>query len=326
MEDNLIRIELFKNIEAFTNEIDLTMELKNGVVSSIKTYMKSVNKNKDLFNKFVEYNTNHLKMFEVQISSVLFSNKKLKSDYYNFLNDIVLFDNLLSFKVFENESKNTKKDLIKYLYSIYMASVFLQGDESKRSVHERLNDFVLKIKSDAETLKEDDIKQQKTTKTKRRNALVVDDSMKNIIENFKETNVDMGMKNIIKNFKETNNNGTFGEDNLDMKNIMESILGNKEILNIATDISQKMQSQNLNPMEMLTSLMSGNIENSPLQGLVEEIQQKVDTKINNGEINKEKLENQAKNIMGSIGSNPTALDSISGMSELIGNMINNMKN
>ena len=110
----------------------------------------------------------------------------------------------------------------------------------------------------------------------------------------------------------------------DLGGIMESILGNKEILNIASDISQKMQTQQLNPMSMLSSLMSGNIENGPLQGLVEEIQQKVENKINNGEINKEQLENQAKNLMGSIGTNPSALNSMPGMADLIQNMVKDL--
>ena len=75
-----------------------------------------------------------------------------------------------------------------------------------------------------------------------------------------------------------------------MGNITESILGNKEILNIVSDISQKMQNQQLNPMDMLmdmlSDLMSGNMENGPLQGLIAEI----DMKINNGEIDKDIIE------------------------------------
>ena len=106
---------------------------------------------------------------------------------------------------------------------------------------------------------------------------------------------------------------------------MESLLGNKEILNIATDISQKMHSQQLNPMSMLSSLMSGDIENSQLQGLVEEIQQKVEDKINSGEINKDSLEDQAKNIMGTISNNSDTLNSMPGMSSLINNMMKEMK-
>lgn len=329
MEHDLIRVELFKNIEKFTNEIDLTMDFLNkNVVENIKSYIKSVNKNEKVFNSFIEYNTTHLKSYESQLSAILFSNQKIKSNYYNFLNDIVLFNNILPFKLFENESKNTKKDLMKYVYSIYMASVFLQGDISDENLlNDRLNEFVLKIKTDSEkSLKEEYIKQPKL-KTRRNaitplsNNLPDDLDMSSILSSISGMGGEMDMASILSSMGGMDGMTGMG----DMGNIMESILGNKEILNIASDISKKMQCDNLNPMDMLTSLMSGNIENSPLQGLVEEIQQKVETKINSGEIDKENLETQAKNIMSNISNNPVALDSMGGMSELIKNMVSDLE-
>ena len=107
---------------------------------------------------------------------------------------------------------------------------------------------------------------------------------------------------------------------------MESILGNKEIFNIATDISKKLNEQQLNPMTMLSSLMSGNIENSPLKGLVEEIQQTVENKINSGEIDKIQLTNQANNIINSVAQNQSHLNAIPGMSNIINNMMKDTQN
>ena len=72
-----------------------------------------------------------------------------------------------------------------------------------------------------------------------------------------------------------------------------------------------MQNENMNPISMLNSLMSGNIENTPLQKLITNIQQKVETKINNGEIDKEKLEHQAKDIL-----NNTSFNSINSLNSL----------
>ena len=298
-QQKLIKGELFKNIDKFMNEIDLTMEyLDKNTVPSIKKYMNKLDNNEIVFNEFVEYTALHLKTFEAQISSVLFSNKKIKRDYYNFLNGVTLFNSILKFRVFENESKNTKKDLIKYLYSIYMSCVFLNGELTNENIlNDKLNEFVSTIENEAKTaLNENDIKQPK---------------QKIVPQLTTPMTIPMSMPNLT----------GMG----DMGSIMESILGNKEILNIASDISQKMQNQQLNPMDMLSSLMSGNIENSPLQGLVAEIQEKVDMKINNGEIDKENLENQAKNIMGSISRNPNALDSMGGMSEMIQNMVNELQ-
>jgi hypothetical protein len=304
--EELIKKELFKNISAFVNEIELTMDyLDPQTVPSIKKYTSEIKKNNDEFKEFLEYTTHHLGSFESKISAVLFSNKKIKSDYYNFLNGVSLFNNILAFKVFENESKNTKKGMIKYLYSIYMSCVFLNqtstNEKNEDDLENKLAEFVNKIQKEAESaLKDDDIKQgssKKPIRHQRRNAISVP------------------------------RNGPSQAGGLGaFDGIMDSILGNKEILNIANDISSKMQSQQLNPMSMLSSLMTGNIENTPLQGLVEEIQQKVETKINNGEIDKNQLEEQAKNIIGTINSNPSALNSMPGMSDLINNMVKDMEN
>lgn len=306
--EELIKQELFKNINAFVNEIELTMDyLDPQTVPSIKKFLSSIKKNDDEFKSFLEYTTHHLGSFESQISAVLFSNKKIKSDYYNFLNGVSLFSNLLNFKVFEHESKNTKKGMIKYLYSIYMSCVFLnqvdtETPESQGDVlQNKLAEFVDKIQKEAQAaLKEDDIKKPSSSKTPSKHQ----------------------RRNAISHSRSGPSQHGLGE----FDGIMESILGNKEILNIANDISHKMQSQQLNPMSMLSSLMTGNIENTPLQGLVEEIQQKVETKINNGEINKDQLEEQAKNIIGTINSNPSALNSMPGMSDLITNMVKDMEN
>lgn len=314
--EELIKKELFKNVDSFLNELELTMEyLDPQVLPSIRKYMEKIDTDEEEFNKFLEYTTQHLGSFEAKISAILFSNKKIKSDFYNFLNDVTLFSNILNFRVFENESKNTKKGLIKYLYSIYMSSVFLNQTKDKTNetddLQNKLSEFVSKIQNEAETaLKAEDIKQTKSgsssSKHRRKNAISIGHSNVHPDPSILASLSGMG--------------GMGG-----MGDIMESILGNKEILNIATDISHKMQSQQINPMSMLSSLMTGNIENTPLQGLVEEIQQKVEDKINTGEIDKSKLEDQAKNIMGTISSNPSALNSMPGMSDLINNMVKDME-
>lgn len=304
IKEELIKKDFFKNIKEFVNEIDLTMDyLDKNSVPSIKKYINEIENDNMLFNAFIEYTTSHLKIYEVQISVILFSNKKIKSDYYNFMNGISLFNNILNFRVFENESKNTKKDLIKYLYSIYMSCVFLStSNETTGSLNHKLEEFVNTIQLKADTTDTTDTTDIKTMNKNRRNAMVIDDKMSNMIQSMQKNN-------------NTPNLGDFS-------GIMESILGNKDILNIANDISQKMQSQQLNPMTMIASLMSGNITDSPLQSLVEEIQQKVESKINNGEIDKNQLEDQAKNIMNSIGNNPSILNNMNGMEEMIKNMMN----
>jgi hypothetical protein len=106
-----------------------------------------------------------------------------------------------------------------------------------------------------------------------------------------------------------------------MGDMMSSILGNKEILNIANEISQQMKDENINPMMMISSLMSGK-PNNQIEKLVGRIQQNVENKISNGEINKEHFEEQAKSIFESV--NKTNLDGIPGLSGMLGNLMKEM--
>lgn len=304
----LIKNKLFESLDTFVNELDLTIDyLGKNIIPSIKKYIQTIKKDETCYKSFLEYTVVHLKEYETQISGVLFSKKKIKSEYYNFLNDITLFNNILHFKVFSEESKNTKKDLIKYIYSTYMSCVLLsQTDiQTKSDLSNRLTEFVTNIQQTADSIKQENIK----VDNKIKNAMIVDNKMQDIFKQFQDSPTT----------QQQLPQGDFG-------GLMQSILGNKEILDIATDISKKMQSSQMNPMAMLSSLMSGNIENSPLQGLVEEIQQKVESKITSGEINKEALENQAKSVMESVSTNGANMNSMDGMSDLINNMMKNMQN
>ena len=295
--EELIKTELYKNIDGLLNELELTMDyLDPQIIPSIREYIKKIKNDKEEFRVFITYTNDHLGSYESKISAILFSNKKIKSSFYNFLSGVSLFNNILHFRVFEDESKNTKKELIKYLYVIYMSTSFLNlkiSEESKESnpdeLTQQLEEFICKIKKEAEiTLKDEDVKGEDTK---------------------------------VKRNKRREMNNQLSDTTLPMDNVMESILGNKEIFNIATDISKKLNEQQINPMMMLSSLMSGNIENSPLQGLVEEIQQTVENKINSGEIDKSQLTDQANNIITQITQNQSALNAMPGMSSIINNMM-----
>ena len=295
--EELIKTELYKNIDGLLNELELTMDyLDPQIIPSIREYIKKIKNDKEEFRVFITYTNDHLGSYESKISAILFSNKKIKSSFYNFLSCVSLFNNILHFRVFEDESKNTKKELIKYLYVIYMSTSFLNlkiSEESKESnpdeLTQQLEEFICKIKKEAEvTLKDEDVKGEDTK---------------------------------VKRNKKREMNNQLSDTTLPMGNVMESILGNKEILNIATDISKKLNERQINPMLMLSSLMSGNIENSPLQGLVEEIQQTVENKINSGEIDKSQLTDQANNIITQITQNQSALNAMPGMSSIINNMM-----
>lgn len=82
-------------------------------------------------------------------------------------------------------------------------------------------------------------------------------------------------------------------------NVLQSLMGNQEIMSLASDLSRDIQSQNLDPMALLSSMMSGK-PNGAIEDLVNNITGKIEEKINNGDIDKNLLESQAQSILNNI--------------------------
>jgi len=333
--DTLIKTELFKNLDSFVNELSLTMDYISP--DSIKKYeqfivrLKNEQGNHKVFTDFTNVTYNHLSEYEVKFSGALFSNKKVKTNYYDFLNNVSIFptQHQLNFSIFKDESKATKKAFVSYLYNIYLSCVFLTKYESledkENDMSKELTDFIDRIKKEAESAV---TKEYEKVEKPRRNAISgpSDPEPFNPFASLGGATPPQLTPEQIRQLPGLGNlesmmGGMGGMGGLG--SIMSSILGNQEILNIASDISHQMSTQQLDPMSMLTSLMSGNIEHSPLNGLVSQIQQKVEMKIESGEIDKSELENQAQNIMNNI--DPKSFGSMPGMSSLMETMAENLQ-
>jgi hypothetical protein len=347
--DTLIKTELFKNLDSFVNELSLTMDyILPESIKKFESYIIKLKNNSKVFTEFTSITRNHLSEFEVKFSGSLFSNKKVRTNYYDFLNNISLFPTScqLKFDIFKDESKATKKAFVSYLYNIYLSCVFLTKYESleennendkendkENDMSKELTDFIDKIKKEAEsavTKEYEKVEKVEKAPVPRRNAISGPSSNEPFNPFGANSNPFASMGGApppqltpeqirqlpgLGNLESMMGNmGGMG----DLGGIMSSILGNQEILNIASDISHQMSTQQLDPMSMLTSLMSGNIENSPLNGLVSQIQQKVEMKIESGEIDKSELENQAQNIMNNI--DPKSFQSFPGMANLMETM------
>lgn len=318
--DSLIKTELFKNIDSFVNEISLTMDyIPVESIIKLEKYIVSIKNEESVYIKFIDDTYNHLTKFEVKFSGALFSNKKVKTNYYDFLNEICIFpgETSLDFSIFKGESKATKREFVSYLYNIYLSCVFLikydKFDDKENCVDmsKELTDFIDKIKKEADSAVTTEYEKVLPT---RRNAISGPSGQSTPHLSPEQIKQLPGLGNL-----ESMMGGLGG-----LGGIMSSILGNQEILNIASDISHQMSTQQLDPMSMLTSLMSGNIENSPLNGLVNQIQQKVEMKIESGEIDKSELESQAQNIMNNI--DPTSIGSLPEMANLMKTMAENLQN
>jgi hypothetical protein len=89
------------------------------------------------------------------------------------------------------------------------------------------------------------------------------------------------------------------QSNQNFGNLLESLMQNGDIMSLATDLSRDIQSENLDPMTLLSSMMSGKPDNK-IQKLVENITSKIETKINSGEIDQNVLEQQAQSILSTV--------------------------
>ena len=261
----MIEGELIKTLTKFFNEIDLVFDyVDKGIVGKLEKFLKNLSNSSNM-KIFVEETVPILKKYEENISKVI-AKKRVRTAEFDFLNDIVLFKGLLKFDVFKDENKNTKSSLVKYLHTIYM-SVFVlhfgmvSGDVDSLTHH--LSGFVKGIQdriSEEQLLSQQQLSKKLSKKDKR--------------TNVKSSGANFG-------------------------NLMESLMQNNDIMNLATDLSKDIQSQNLDPMMLLSSIMSGK-PNETIQNLVSNITNKIESKINNGEIDKGMLEQQAQSIMNTV--------------------------
>jgi hypothetical protein len=237
---NMIKNELVKTINSLINEIDLVFDyVDKSVVKKLQEFVKNLPIDNNMQN-FTDVTLPIIKKYESQISLIVTSKQKIKTADFEFLNQIVLFDDILPFSVFNDENKNTKKTIVNYIYNIYMSLFILQfgstRDESNDNFTNELSNFITTLQTQIQPKAEVKIKQKRQQRP-----------------------------------LQNSNSGLEG--------IFESLLSNGEIMNIATDLSNDIQMQNIDPMTLLSSVMSGK-PNKQLQKLVSNITGKIERKIN----------------------------------------------
>lgn len=299
MEDTLqpIKTELFRNIESLVNEIELSFEEIN--VDKMNKYIRDLKKGCNL-DEFVKDTYTHLHEYEKLLSLILFSDKKIRTPEYKFVDDIKLFkkgcDHLLNFSVFSAENKNTKKSLLKYIYNIYMSCLFLQSTGSSSE----LSNFLLNIISHQKVVTQDppieEISIPSTLPDMSGIPYTLPD-LSGLLGNLQGMGGGMG--------------GMGG-----LEDLMSSLMNNSDIMNIANEISNDMKNETLNPMDLMAGMMSGNMTDGPLGSLMSKIQASVESKINSGEINEAALQEQAHNIINKVQETP-GINNIPGFSDLL---------
>jgi hypothetical protein len=274
-----IRTELLGVLNQMTNEFDLVFDyIPKENITKLRTLVGDLDNKPGVLEATVQECFTILKEHEANILQ-LTNAKKLKSDSFKFLSNIKLFGGLIDFAWFGDENKNTKRSLMKYLHSLYMSSCFfnLNLNVEEGELGERLNEFV-------ETMK------QKTATAS-------------------TTGTEGSSSNGGRIRHSTPRRGQFpraGQVNNDSFNqLFTSLLDNPDIMNMANDLSKDLQRENVDPMSLVSSLISGK-PSAQLNRLVGNITSKIEQKLESGEINKEALESQASNIMNAVNESDLA--------------------
>jgi len=294
--DNLnikLEKELIDTLNCFINEVELIFEYVDNV-EDLRKYINRLIENKEHLQKFIKDSLDNLKEHEEQIYNIISCKKKIKSSEFDFLDNIILFDHLLKFSVFKNENKNTKKTIVKYIYTIY-TSCFILNFGLVSNINNggsiKQNDLLLFVSNLTNKLKT-----QENSKTNQLQK-VSNPIGTNKTSKTNEADLSMIGSQIL--------SGGLGDLN-GLGNIFQSLMSNNEIMNIATDLSKDIKEENIDPMTLLSSIMSGK-PNEKLNRLVSNITNKIESKINNGEIDKDALEQQAQTIMNTVKSNNSGL-------------------
>jgi hypothetical protein len=237
--------EFTLNLSQMIHEFDLVFDyIDKKVIKKLYTYISKI-RNDKIFQK--EQMKTYIETMEAHkdiLAKIVVPNTKTKNQEFDFMNDIVLFDNILELKLFATENKNTKKTIVQYLYNMYMSCLFI-GLENMSPDNE-MTAFLETIQS---RLPKQNQKQKR-------------------------------------NINAQNNSNE----------LFDSLLTNPDIMNIAQDISKDLQNQQIDPMTIMSSLLTGK-PNKKLDSIVSKITNTLEQKISTGEISKEALEEQASRII-----------------------------
>jgi len=277
---SVLKTQLLKIISDFVRELDISFEyIDKSILKKIKKNINACENNdilfkqlhNDIFSALNNY-TDNFKVIEKQ---------KVKTNELLFLNDIVLLN--LNFELFKDEKKNTKKTLITYLSEFYNVSKFLNhintNDSSENilsQIQKMVDELVIKPKEETSLAPSTSEKKSRSSKPQ------------------------INMGNMMQNINNMSNNI---DKNNPLFNQLNELIQNQDIMNIATELTSEMQSTDIDPMKIMSSLMSGNLQDTKINDLITSIGDKITKKLNNGEIDKNMLEEHANKFLNTMSSN-----------------------
>ncbi|NDA63624.1 MAG: hypothetical protein EBX50_16565 [Chitinophagia bacterium] len=207
--------------------------------------------------------------------------EKVKTRDLDFLNNLKLFN--ISFCDFKDEKKNTKRTLVNYLNEFYIISNFLKLSQGGNCTESLFNEITTIVKG---LIKPTTNESESNTVLTKSNIKGKEKQLNSILDNLDTINTEDLSSATGINFSSFDN-----------------LLKNKEIMNIATELTNEMENLQIDPMSIMSSLMTGNLNDNKIGSLISSIGTKLTNKIDSGAINKKELEEQAKMFMTDISSN-----------------------
>ena len=296
---NILKSQLLKITNDFIREIDISFDYINkDILKKVKQNI-SISESNDI--KFKELYINLYNTIEKYKTSI-YLNEKVKTSQLLFLNDIILFE--IPFSLFNEESKNTKKTIVNYLKELFITSNFLRCIETLNEnddnsvLYNEIQEMIEKIihVTDSSTSDVTILNKNDKTTIKKPTINLLNDMMKEFGGGGGGMGGIGGMSNLL--------------ESLPINDIMGSISGimqNKDIMNIANELTNEIEMSNIDPMSIMSSLLSGNTNDNQISSLISNISSKITNKINNGDIDKNVLETEANKFMETLSTNTELL-------------------
>jgi len=275
-----LKKQLLKITHDFLREIDLSFDYIDEKI--LRNAKKDLNNYIDNDIKFKEFYTGIYDTLKVhKENGYLDLQEKVKTRDLDFLNNLKLFN--ISFCDFKDEKKNTKRTLVNYLNEFYIISNFLKLSQGGNCTESLFNEITTIVKG---LIKPTTNESESNTVLTKSNIKGKEKQLNSILDNLDTINTEDLSSATGINFSSFDN-----------------LLKNKEIMNIATELTNEMENLQIDPMSIMSSLMTGNLNDNKIGSLISSIGTKLTNKIDSGAINKKELEEQAKMFMTDISSN-----------------------
>ena len=278
--ERIVNVKIISLLKRMSAEFELIFpDVFN--YKDINKYINNLEKDKETFEAF---RTKTIKTLE-RVPEASHNTKRYS---YKFLVDIVLFDGLMEFKLLEVETRSTKKTIVEYLRNLKL--LFNMTTNEKL-----LKDYV-----------ENELNTKKSSENKKQ---VCKNKCKNTIKNV--DTIDANMINTFMSFAShaTSSKGAPSQNLLssilggltnqgDPMALIGSVIQNTDIMKLAEEITQELDPADLSPENLINVITNPSSANS--NGLLVKINNKISDKINNGNVDKDALEKQARDIVNTI--------------------------